>query len=231
MAIHGIFHRAQAQFQFTAVKFVLQSILVLGGLGALYERQWVNAVLIAGIIFLTLLPALVRMRFSINIPLEFELLAIAFVFASIFLGEFMDYYARFWWWDLVLHLGSGLLFGLFGFIVVYLLHGEERVPLRLNPFFLALFAFAFALAMGALWEIFEFAMDRSFGTNMQKSGLDDTMGDLIVDAFGAFAVAALGWSYIVTGERSPVAALIEGFKRRNPDFLSRFRSTGTGDRP
>ena len=37
----------------------------------------------------------------------------------------------------------------------------------------------FAITIGALWEVFEFGMDQLFGLNMQKSGLLDTMGDLI----------------------------------------------------
>ena len=31
------------------------------------------------------------------------------------------------------------------------------------------------MMIGAVWEIFEYGMDQTFGLNMQKSGLDDTM--------------------------------------------------------
>jgi uncharacterized membrane protein YjdF len=61
----------------------------------------------------------------------------------------------------------------------------------MNPGFVALFAFVFAIALGTLWEIFEFAMDQIFGLEMQKpmfgdpSGLTDTMWDMIVNAIGA----------------------------------------------
>ena len=66
--------------------------------------------------------------------------------------------------------------------------------MNLSPVFIAVFAFCFALAMGAVWEIYEFTMDSVFGTNMQKYMLDngtaligqaalqDTMKDIIVDA-------------------------------------------------
>jgi len=47
-------------------------------------------------------------------------------------------------------------------------------------------------SIGALWEVFEFGMDQIFGMNMQKSGLVDTMGDLIVDAIGAGLAAMSG---------------------------------------
>ena len=69
--------------------------------------------------------------------------------------------------------------------------------MNLSPVFIAVFAFCFALALGAVWEIYEFTMDSVFGTNMQKYMLDngtaligqaalqDTMKDIIVDAIGA----------------------------------------------
>jgi hypothetical protein len=52
------------------------------------------------------------------------------------------------------------------------------------------------LSIGALWEIFEFLMDSLFGLNMQKSGLIDTMWDLIVDALGALVISILGYLYL-----------------------------------
>ena len=45
--------------------------------------------------------------------------------------------------------------------------------MNLSPVFIAVFAFCFALALGAVWEIYEFTMDSVFGTNMQKYMLDN----------------------------------------------------------
>jgi hypothetical protein len=39
-------------------------------------------------------------------------------------------------------------------------------------------------------------MDNTFGFNMQKSGLRDTMWDLIVDTGGAFISAFSGYLYL-----------------------------------
>lgn len=48
-----------------------------------------------------------RRGLDIRIPPELELLTIAFIFGSIFLGETHEYYFRFWWWDILLHATSG----------------------------------------------------------------------------------------------------------------------------
>src|SRR5690554_8158880 len=102
---------------------------------------------------MTALPAVMERRFHVQIPAEFELLAILFVFASLFMGEVRGSYLRFWWWDIVLHTGSGLLIGLTGFLLVYILTETARIPLHMNPGFVALFPFAFASGADTIWEV------------------------------------------------------------------------------
>jgi len=144
------------------------------------------------------------------------------MFAALFLGEVRNFYERFWWWDIALHTTSGLLLGILGFLLIYVLNEADRIDVHMLPRFVAFFAFTFAVAMGALWEIFEFAMDRVFGMNMQKpmagdpSGLTDTMWDLIVDALGALAVSLLGWWYMVRERQSFIELWIRRFIMRNP---------------
>ena len=66
----------------------------------------------------------------------------------------------------------------------------------MSPLLIALFSFTFSLALGALWEIFEFSMDQIFLTNMQTSGVVDTMWDLIADALGAFSMSVIGFLHL-----------------------------------
>lgn len=46
------------------------------------------------------------------------------------------------------------------------------------------------IAIGALWEIFEWRSDAWFGTSLSP-GNDDTVGDLVRDSIGALLGAAL----------------------------------------
>lgn len=208
------------------VRFVFQAILLIGVAGAIWEQQWLTAVVTSGIILVTLFPLILEKRFRVYIPLEFELLAIAFVFASLFLGEVRGYYTRFWWWDIALHTASGFLLGIVGFLLVHLLNEIREIGLRMNPGFVALFAFLFAIGMGMFWELFEFTMDSVFGLNMQKemfgdaSGLTDTMWDLIVVTVGALTISLLGYGYLRTaGNESFLERWIQLFIQRNPRFF------------
>lgn len=179
----------------------LLTLLTIGMTLSLLQGHWLTGLTTAGVIIVALLPVLLGRRFNVYIPPEFESLAVVFVYASLFLGEQRGYYLRYWWWDTVLHTFSGFLLGILGFLLVHVLNAKRQISLHLRPGFVSLFAFMFALGTGALWEIFEFAMDQLFGLNMQKSGLVDTMIDLIVDALGALVVSVMGYIYLRRGQR------------------------------
>ncbi|MCF3650145.1 hypothetical protein [Synoicihabitans lomoniglobus] len=206
----------------------LQTVLVIGAGLAVYERQWLTLATTCAIIFLTFLPVLLGKRFRVFIPPEFECMATVFVFASLFLGEVRGYYGRFWWWDISLHTASGFLLGIVGFLLVYVLNEKEEIDVHMTPGFVALFAFMFAVGMGAVWEIFEYGMDLFFGLDMQKemfgdpSGLTDTMWDLIVDTIGAAVISILGFGYLKNwGSHSFLEQWIVAFVRSNPRLFRR----------
>ena len=195
----------------------------------LRDERWMHAFLVVAVMAAALVPVIAPRRLGVVIPSELQILAILFIFATLFLGEVRAYYTRFWWWDLALHATAGLLLGLVGFLAVYILNENDRVDLQLRPSFVALFAFFFSVAIGALWEIFEFAMDRTFGLTMQKpmlrdpSGLTDTMWDLIVDTLGAAAMSIMGWRYMKGLRNGRVDSWALRFLQRNPQLFGRRR--------
>jgi uncharacterized membrane protein YjdF len=205
---------------------ILLVIMAIEWVLLIVEEQWLSAFMVFLIIAIVISPEILRKSFDVTIPVEFQILAIIFVFAALFLGEVRSFYARFWWWDIMLHISSGVLLGIVGFLLVYVLNEHKRIDFHMHPRFVALFAFAFAMAVGALWEIFEFGMDQIFGTNMQKpmfgdpSGLTDTMWDLIVNTLGAFAISTFGWWYMKKGQRSFIENWIQTFIDKNQRFFS-----------
>ncbi len=202
------------------VSYFLKLVLALGTGLLVLQGRYQAAIEVAIILCITFLPLLLGQRFQVKIPHEFESLAVVFVYMSLFLGEVQGYYARFWWWDIVLHTGSGFLLGILGFLLVYVLNEKEDIELDLHPKFIAFFAFIFAMGMGSVWEIFEFSMDQLFGMNMQKSGLVDTMWDLIVYGVGALIISILGWGFLRTRERdSFLEKWIDSFIDKNPHLF------------
>ena len=184
------------------VLVILQLIMAVEGMFLLARGEWMHVFLVVAVSASIIVPEVLRRRLDVVIPSELQLLASLFLFATLFLGEVRDFYERFWWWDIALHATAGLLLGLLGFMVVFVLNQSSRVNLQMRPAFVTLFAFLFSLGIGALWEIFEFGMDELFDLTMQKpvpgdpSGLTDTMRDLIVDTLGAALISLWGWYYL-----------------------------------
>ena len=152
-----------------------------------------------------LVPAKLMRRWDIEIPKIMFLLYVGFLYCAIFLGEVRSFYYNVPHWDTILHICSGAMLGALGFSMISVFNNTERIPLNLSPLFVAVFAFCFAIALGALWEIYEFAADILLGTNMQKFALDDgtqligqnalrdTMKDIIVDTLGAAVTSVIGY--------------------------------------
>lgn len=195
--------------------------LVLTTLEALIFGPWSLAFVSLATLLLSLAPLVVARWADIKVPPSFIAAIVLFVGGTVFLGEVYDFYGRFWWWDIMMHGGSAIGFGLIGFILVFMMFQGDRFAAP--PVAVAFFAFCFALSIGALWEIFEFSMDQLFGFNMQKSGLVDTMGDLIVDTLGALIGAGSGFLYLKGRARGGLAAILDEFVEKNPRFFNRLR--------
>jgi hypothetical protein len=112
-----------------------------------------------------------------------------------------------------LHALSGILLGLMGFTFLLMLYQGEKI--KTNPLTITFFSFCFALALGTIWEIFEFLMDLTFKLNMQKSGLNDTMSDLILDGIGALIISFLGYLYLKNKENFIIKKIINKILRKN----------------
>ena len=189
-------------------------IALVGIIGwSLWEGLWRSAFVGTLTLFLTLLPLIFQRMADFRLPRLLISIIVAFSICTLVMGEVFDFYETFWWWDVALHTGSAMMFGVFGVILIMLIF--DNASIKASPLMVAFLAMCFAIAVGAIWEIFEFAMDQLFGLNMQKSGLVDTMWDLIVDTLGAIVGAGAGWVYLRMGKKGVLSRMIAETVRRN----------------
>lgn len=114
-------------------------------------------------------------------------------FAMHVMGHTLGWYQNYAWYDTMLHFSVPL-------VMVLILYALSQSTdwiwdwRKVTPLEVGIYLFAMSVALGTLWEILEFGMDRLFGTREQDD-LYDTMIDLIMDVSGA-AIGALaaGWS-------------------------------------
>lgn len=168
---------------------------------------------ILGIIVM-FIPSFVERKLSIDIPNNMEITYFIFLYCAIYLGEVRNFYYLIPYWDVILHAFSGAMLGALGFSLVCYFNDTDFFEINLSPFFIALFAFCFALAAGVVWEIYEFLADSLIGTNMQKfiiadgtvlvghAALKDTMKDLIVDAISSLIITIIGYCTIKNNNKT-----------------------------
>ena len=152
-----------------------------------------------------LLPGILQRRLKLVIPSGMVIAFAVFLYCAVYLGEVHYFYFRIPHWDTLLHIFSGFALGAVGLSVLGLLNKSDSVPVSLNPAFVAIFAFCFAVSLGTIWEIYEFTVDSIADLNMQKymmesgealvgqAALMDTMKDIIVDTLGALAISITGY--------------------------------------
>lgn len=198
-----------------AIAAVLQVGILIVSVGAFFERQWLGAFSGIVVLLLSFTPAMIERRLKLTLPVEFTLLTCIILYASFALGEARDYYERIWWWDLAIHGLSAMTMGIIGFLCIYVFYMTNRI--RIVPGWIATITFALAISVGTLWEIFEYLADLWLGLNMQKSGLDDTMTDLMIDAAGAMLAALMGFFYVHDEDSLFARRVIKAWeKRRHP---------------
>ena len=118
-----------------------------------------------------------------------------------------------------MHGFSAIGFGLVGFIFAFALFEGDRYAAP--AWAITFISICFAIAIGVVWEIFEYFMDQSFGLNMQKSGLHDTMWDLIADLIGGTIGAFSGYGYLKGREKGGLPKLIAEFIRLNRSIFKK----------
>ena len=120
-----------------------------------------------------------------NRAIAWGLLAIA-VAANI-AGYVFNLYDRFRWFDEAIHGYTTMAITL---VLALLLAGGVLVGARDHRLLFVLVAASLGLAIGALWEVAEWAYDQVVAGNVIK-GKRDTIIDLILDSFGAIVAGAL----------------------------------------
>ena len=161
------------------------------------------------ILVLLALPALLKRWFGWHIPQVVTLTFASFAFTAMVLGDGLNFYGRFPWWDTVLHTISGAVLAFVGLWLLSAMVGNNQAVMD-NRLFVTMFVLLFGLACGAMWEICEYSYDEFGGTNTQQymatteasitgvkdmplcghEALRDTMHDTILNLVGGLLAAA-----------------------------------------
>ncbi len=164
-----------------AVYIVLRLIVIVSLVFALVRGNFENAVLCVATLLLLLAPSFIEKSFSVELPSVLEIIIMCFAFSHAILGEIGCFYVKVPWWDTMLHTLNGFLCAGVGFSLIDLLNRDKRFRFELSPVYVALVAFCFSMAVGVLWEFFEFGSDMIFKTDMQKDTVIRSITSVALD--------------------------------------------------
>ena len=178
-----------SKFSYSAAA-TFETVLIYTAVLSAYSKQWDTFKLSITAIISILVPFMLNYaanKKKLLLPPDFLLISSTFIFTALYIGEINKFYSKYWWFDLILHI----VFGLYAVVVyVFLSHlsiskHNNATNKRFSLFF-SLSSFSFSVALGTLWELFEFSGDYLFNIGMIKGGLEDTATDLLVLVAAAF---------------------------------------------
>lgn len=205
---------------------------LIAAAGALSAQPLLALAALGAMALALLLPLYTRVS-GIAMPPGLSTGVLGFCLAAFVLGEAAGLYRDSAVWDLLLHGLASAVLALAG--VAMALLPTAGAPPRTALWILGTLGVGFAALVGAGWELFEFAIDAVFGTNAQRSGLPDTMGDVAANLAGASYGAVAAQRRLRHGARWPLSGLLVSFCARNPiiygDWTERgFRANDGHDR-
>lgn len=145
----------------------LRVLIIISMIREIINGDFENVLFCILTLFLFLLPYIIERTFKIDFPSVLERIVFVFIFSAEILGEINNFYGTVPFWDVALHTVNGFLCGSIGFSLIYLLNKKTRF-MKLSPIFVALVSFCFSMTVGIAWEMFEYGMDVTFKTDMQK---------------------------------------------------------------
>lgn len=166
------------------VYVILRFFVIISMVLQLVHHNFNNAFLCILTLILFTIPYSINKKFSIELPNVLEIIILLFIFSAEILGEIQNFYGTFKHWDTILHTINGFLCAAIGFSLIDILNNAEKFHINLSPIFVALVAFCFSMTIGVLWEFFEFGMDCTFRTDMQKDRIVPTISTVTLNEEG-----------------------------------------------
>ena len=173
------------------VYMVLRILVILVMILQVLNHNYENVFYCLLTLLMLIIPSMLQIEFKIEFPTTLEIIMLLFIFAAEVLGEIGSYYAKFPYWDTMLHTLNGFLAAAIGFSLVEILNGNKKGNFKLSPIYMAVVAFCFSMTIGVMWEFFEYSMDLFLGVDMQKDTIVNSISTIMLDPAGGTKVVRI----------------------------------------
>jgi len=197
--------------RFTIILLIL--VLILMFFYAIIRNDWLWSLFALIMIFISLIPSVLRVYLKINLPYLFDLfICLALIFhmgnGLLYISSVIPFYNKF------THFFSAVVVA-FIFLISLFVFNEYYRGVAIHTFKVLFDVVVITMAFGVVWEFMEWTGDFFFGLNAQPS-LDDTMGDLFADTLGGLFIAFIGFFLI---KRGVLQSFSKNFKKNIEELL------------
>lgn len=195
---------------------ILRFFVIVTLIAQLIRGNYENVFLCILTLILFTIPTIIDKKLNIALPNALESIILLFIFSAEILGEVQNFYGIFKGWDSILHTINGFLCAAIGFSLIDILNRSEKFHTKMTPAFVALVAFCFSMTIGVLWEFFEFGMDVTFKTDMQKDRIVQEISTVTLNPEGKNDpveirnITGTTIYYIENGENKEIS-VVDGF--------------------
>ena len=179
------------------IPYFLRIVSFLLLLIAFFKRDMVGIFACSLMILISFIPTILKRDFKITLPWTLDLLMASSLLLHIG-GYTFNIYDLIPGYDTVTHFISSIFVSFMAFVIIYILD-EYWEGLLMDTYAMGFLVVIFTMAMGVVWELFEWAIDSVFGMDLQW-GLQDTMKDLLVDSIAGVVMGIIGVSLIKRGK-------------------------------
>lgn len=177
----------------------MQALIVLTSIYSFHIGYYAGTFFGLLAVGLSLVPTLVHRKLHIVVPWEVTFL-IAFTL-FLYIGGYSYHWNKelYPYYNLFTRFIGSMTIALLGFLAVLIIMRVSPTCLLFEKWQIFFYIVIFTLAIGVIWEIWEFTMDTlAIGsiTTPFQSGNTDTMFDLIIDLAAGMAIAIVGTFYL-----------------------------------
>lgn len=211
-----IYTNAKHKKRDITIYVILRFFVIVTLIAQLIRGNYENVFLCILTLILFTIPTIIDKKLNIALPNALESIILLFIFSAEILGEVQNFYGIFKGWDSILHTINGFLCAAIGFSLIDILNRSEKFHTKMTPAFVALVAFCFSMTIGVLWEFFEFGMDVTFKTDMQKDRIVQEISTVTLNPEGKNDpveirnITGTTIYYIENGENKEIS-VVDGF--------------------
>lgn len=154
-------------------------------------------------------PSAIKKIFGIALPLPFELLYLGALFVTILSEKIFS--------GLLVQFVLGVFFGIFGFLLLYILYYNSRV--QTSPLLITVFSFSFSVSASALWIVFVYLLQIIFDIEIEPLIINHAPIGLLLTVIGAGIVSTAAFFYVSYGQGTFLEGLLRSFMKKNPDLF------------